>query len=325
MVGQRIRFHHQPRRPGAIDMPTPSLVCYSTAKAAVAQLSRRLRTEARLHPRAGQRDRAGWIDTPMNERHSTRNRRHPRRREAARVRDAVELSPMGIPGWPTRRHRVRRALPRVTGRPVRDRHRDAAQRRLHHALVTAPVPLPTVVGPIVGPNPLFGAPRLDVAAHGYVVEGFWLDGTLRGHQLRDRHRGHRRRSLGGRALRRGAVPHPHPRRAPRARRPVQRHRRGALAERLRRLRATGTIRRRGLRGLRAGWARQARGRRSAWTSPGMDRFRSRRVLRSSSTIPSATPRCITPATRALSTSSCRPASRSARRGRRRSTRSRGST
>ncbi len=50
--------------------------------------------------------------------------------------------------------------------------------------MTAAVPPPTVIGPIVGANPPSGAPRVDVAAHGYVVEELWLDGTLRGHQLR---------------------------------------------------------------------------------------------------------------------------------------------
>src|SRR5690349_9891352 len=57
---------------GAIDIPTPNLVCYSTAKAAVAQLSRTLAMEL-----APQRVRVnaiapGWIDTPMNERHARR-------------------------------------------------------------------------------------------------------------------------------------------------------------------------------------------------------------------------------------------------------------
>jgi Alpha/beta hydrolase domain len=45
-------------------------------------------------------------------------------------------------------------------------------------------PSPTVVGPIAGARPPWGAPRVDVAARGYVVEEFHLEGTLAGHQLR---------------------------------------------------------------------------------------------------------------------------------------------
>jgi 3-oxoacyl-[acyl-carrier protein] reductase len=54
---------------GAIDVATPNLVCYGTAKAAVAQLGRTLAVE--LGP-SGVRVNTvapGWIDTPMNERH----------------------------------------------------------------------------------------------------------------------------------------------------------------------------------------------------------------------------------------------------------------
>src|SRR4051812_47291202 len=57
---------------GAIDMPTPTLVCYATAKAAVAQLSRTFAMElAESHVRVNA-IAPGWIDTPMNERHALR-------------------------------------------------------------------------------------------------------------------------------------------------------------------------------------------------------------------------------------------------------------
>ena len=52
---------------GAIDMPTPSLVVYSTAKAAVAQLSRTLAMELATAARAGERDRAR-VDRHADER-----------------------------------------------------------------------------------------------------------------------------------------------------------------------------------------------------------------------------------------------------------------
>ena len=50
--------------------------------------------------------------------------------------------------------------------------------------MTDAVAAPTVVGPITGTQPPCGAPRTDLAARGYVVEEFFLEGTLRGHQLR---------------------------------------------------------------------------------------------------------------------------------------------
>ena len=87
---------------GAIDIPTPSLVCYATAKAAVAQLSRTFAMElaaARVRVNA---IAPGWIDTPMNERHVLRP---DGTIDAEKKRDYVEhrgakLSPMGIPGEP---------------------------------------------------------------------------------------------------------------------------------------------------------------------------------------------------------------------------------
>jgi 3-oxoacyl-[acyl-carrier protein] reductase len=86
---------------GAIDMPTPSLVCYSTAKAAVAQLSRTLAMELGPHHVRVNAIAPGWIDTPMNERHATRSDGTldvEKQREYVEMRS--KLSPMGIPGEP---------------------------------------------------------------------------------------------------------------------------------------------------------------------------------------------------------------------------------
>lgn len=86
---------------GAIDIPTPGLICYGAAKAAVAQLSRTLATE--LAP-SGVRVNAiapGWVDTPMNERHALRpdgSVDPDRKREYVAMRS--KMSPMGIPGEP---------------------------------------------------------------------------------------------------------------------------------------------------------------------------------------------------------------------------------
>ena len=86
---------------GAIDIPTPSLVCYSTAKAAVAQLSRTLAMEL-----APQRVRVnaiapGWIDTPMNERHARRaDGSLDEEQQAAYREQRAKLSPMNIAGEP---------------------------------------------------------------------------------------------------------------------------------------------------------------------------------------------------------------------------------
>ncbi len=87
---------------GAIDMPTPTLVCYATAKAAVAQLSRTLAMELAPHQVRVNAIAPGWIDTPMNERHS---RRADGTLDVEKQREYVEnrgskLSPMGIPGEP---------------------------------------------------------------------------------------------------------------------------------------------------------------------------------------------------------------------------------
>jgi 3-oxoacyl-[acyl-carrier protein] reductase len=87
---------------GAIDIPTPALVCYSTAKAAVAQLSRTFAMElATQHVRVNA-IAPGWIDTPMNERHALRpdgTVDPDKKREYVENRGS-KVSPMGIPGEP---------------------------------------------------------------------------------------------------------------------------------------------------------------------------------------------------------------------------------
>jgi 3-oxoacyl-[acyl-carrier protein] reductase len=86
---------------GAIDMPTPSLICYSAAKVAVAQLSRTLAMEL-----APQRVRVnaiapGWIDTPMNERHARRaDGTLDVEKHAAHRARMSQISPMNVAGEP---------------------------------------------------------------------------------------------------------------------------------------------------------------------------------------------------------------------------------
>ena len=86
---------------GAIDIPTPSLICYSAAKVAVAQLSRTLAMELAPFQVRVNAIAPGWIDTPMNERHA---RRPDGTLDLDKKREYVEsrskLSPMGIPGEP---------------------------------------------------------------------------------------------------------------------------------------------------------------------------------------------------------------------------------
>jgi 3-oxoacyl-[acyl-carrier protein] reductase len=87
---------------GAVDIPTPNLVSYAAAKAAVAQLSRTLAMElAPTHVRVNA-IAPGWVDTPMNERHATRadgTLDLDKHREYVEKR-GKRLSPMGIPGEP---------------------------------------------------------------------------------------------------------------------------------------------------------------------------------------------------------------------------------
>ena len=87
---------------GAIDIPTPSLICYSAAKVAVAQLSRTLAMELAPHQVRVNAIAPGWIDTPMNERHAVRpdgTLDLEKKREYVEQRGS-KLSPMGIPGEP---------------------------------------------------------------------------------------------------------------------------------------------------------------------------------------------------------------------------------
>src|SRR3954466_16194730 len=86
---------------GAIDMPTPALVSYATAKAAVAQLSRTLAMELAPHQVRVNAIAPGWIDTPMNERYARRpdgsiDEQQQREYKAMRAK----LSPMGLAGEP---------------------------------------------------------------------------------------------------------------------------------------------------------------------------------------------------------------------------------
>jgi 3-oxoacyl-[acyl-carrier protein] reductase len=86
---------------GAVDIPTPSLVCYATAKAAVAQLSRTLAVELGPHQVRVNSIAPGWIDTPMNERHARRpDGTLDEERQRAYIEQRSQLSPMGIPGEP---------------------------------------------------------------------------------------------------------------------------------------------------------------------------------------------------------------------------------
>src|SRR5436305_490795 len=83
------------------DMPTPALVSYATAKAAVAQLSRTLAMELAPHQVRVNAIAPGWIDTPMNERHARRpdgsiDEQQQREYKAMRAK----LSPMGLAGEP---------------------------------------------------------------------------------------------------------------------------------------------------------------------------------------------------------------------------------
>jgi 3-oxoacyl-[acyl-carrier protein] reductase len=86
---------------GAIDIATPSLVCYATAKAAVAQLSRTLAMELAPYQVRVNAIAPGWIDTPMNERHSLRpDGTLDVDKQSEYIAMRSKLSPMGIPGEP---------------------------------------------------------------------------------------------------------------------------------------------------------------------------------------------------------------------------------
>lgn len=86
---------------GAIDIPTPTMVCYSTAKVAVAQLSRTLAMELAPHGVRVNAIAPGWVDTPMNERHARRaDGTLDEDKHAAHRARMTQLSPMHIAGEP---------------------------------------------------------------------------------------------------------------------------------------------------------------------------------------------------------------------------------
>ena len=68
-----------------------------------------------------------------------------------------------------------------------ERVRRATERRLHHAVVsdeTPGSPEPArVAGPITGASAPWGAPDIDLDAHGYLLEEFALEGTARAFHL----------------------------------------------------------------------------------------------------------------------------------------------
>jgi 3-oxoacyl-[acyl-carrier protein] reductase len=87
---------------GAIDIAAPMLVCYSAAKAAVAQLSRTLAMELAPFRVRVNAIAPGWVDTPMNERHALRSDGtvDPEKKRAYMENRGKKMSPMGIPGEP---------------------------------------------------------------------------------------------------------------------------------------------------------------------------------------------------------------------------------
>ena len=86
---------------GAIDMATPGIIPYATAKAAVAQLSRSFAVEVAPFGVRVNAVAPGWIDTPMNERHVlTASGEIDPERKAEYVEMRKGLSPMGMAGEP---------------------------------------------------------------------------------------------------------------------------------------------------------------------------------------------------------------------------------
>ena len=97
----------------------------------------------------------------------------------------------------------------------------------------------SISGPIAGGSQgrPFSLPLADLAAHGYIAEEYFLDGTASGYVPASDAPVHTRWPVGRGGGRHGRVPHAHPRRASRRPGRGQRHRGGALVERDRGLRA----------------------------------------------------------------------------------------
>ncbi|MEV0094391.1 SDR family NAD(P)-dependent oxidoreductase [Streptomyces sp. NPDC050738] len=78
---------------GAMDSATPGLLCYSTAKAAVVQLTKTLAAELGPHSIRANAVAPGWIRTPMTDRH---DEAHQQQVESRMTR----ISPLGRVGEP---------------------------------------------------------------------------------------------------------------------------------------------------------------------------------------------------------------------------------
>ncbi len=86
---------------GAVDMATPFMIAYATAKAAAAQYSRSLAAEIAPHQVRVNTIAPGWTDTPMNERHVLRtDGTVDPERKAAYVGMRAKIAAMNIPGEP---------------------------------------------------------------------------------------------------------------------------------------------------------------------------------------------------------------------------------
>jgi 3-oxoacyl-[acyl-carrier protein] reductase len=86
---------------GAVDVATPTMIAYATAKAAAAQFSRSLAVELGRHNVRVNTIAPGWVDTPMNERHVlTADGSVDPEKKAQYVEKRARMSALGIPGAP---------------------------------------------------------------------------------------------------------------------------------------------------------------------------------------------------------------------------------